>query len=233
MSDRASASPRSINSFEYASPRTISQALEEVESDPDVIAQAMTAAEQTPVGVGASQTAGTPARRVPLQPDVQVIRRASGSSSGSSSSRRRRCTQSTPPGPNPPTPAARPRLTTPAGQRQAQKRPRRPFFRAAAPSPSPSDGGSSSSSSSSSGGQSAANRSATQNLSPSDLSEAFNRLTQRERERMAREKRNVQSVTHTSTFTTVFKKGRAPQVVRQSTRVTPGRAAPPQHPVQV
>ena len=206
-----------------------------MESDPDVIAQAMTAAEQTPVGVGASQTAGTPARRVPLQPDVQVIARASGSSSGSSSSRssrRRRRTQSTPPGPNPPQPTARPRLTTPAGQSQAQKRPRRrPFASSPAPSPIPSEGRRSSSSSS--GGPSAANRSATQNLSPSDLSEAFNRLTQRERERMAREKRNVQSVTHTSTFTTVFKKGRAPQVVRQSTRVTPGRAAPPQHPVQV
>ena len=75
------------------------------------------------------------------------------------------------------------------------------------------------------------------NLTTSDLSEAFNRLTRRERERMNRERRNVQSVTHTSTFTTVFKKGQAPQVVRHSTRVTPARrgpgAAPPQHPVQV
>ena len=224
MSDRASTLSTPVSPFQYASPRTMSQALEEVESDPDVIAQAMAAAEQTPVGVGASQTAGTPARRVPLQPDVQVVARGSGSSSSSSSSsgsRRRRRPQTTPPGPNPPPPTARPRLTTPAGQRVAQKRPRRRLV-TSTPTPSPIPSGSRRSSSSSSGGESATsgatNRRATQNLSPSDLSEAFNRLTQRERERMAREKRNVQSVTHTSTFTTVFKKGRAPQVVRHTRR---------------
>ena len=49
------------STFQYASPRTISQALEDVESDPDVIAQALAGAGETPVGVASSQTAGTPA----------------------------------------------------------------------------------------------------------------------------------------------------------------------------
>ena len=121
MSDRASPLTTPATSpFQYASPRTRAQALDEVKSDPHVIAQAMAAAEQTPVGVGASQTAGTRARRVPLLPiRTRVSGSSSSSSSGSRSSRRRR-PQATPPGPNPPPPSARPRLTTPAGRPVAQ-----------------------------------------------------------------------------------------------------------------
>ena len=52
-----------------------------------------------------------------------------------------------------------------------------------------------------------------------DLTEAFNQMSKKERERL--KKKNVQSVTHTSTITTVYKDGRPPSVSRTSTRESP------------
>ena len=173
MSDRASTLSTPVtSSFEHASPLTISQALNEVESDPDVIAQAMAAAERTP---SASGTCKPPAPRHVVRRCNPRCKSERGSLSGSSSSSssgsrggRRRRPQATPPGPNPPLSAARPRLTTLAGQRVAQKRPRRRLV-TSTPAPSLIPSGSRRSSSSSggeSGASGATNRSVTQNLSP-------------------------------------------------------------------
>ena len=52
-----------------------------------------------------------------------------------------------------------------------------------------------------------------------DLQDAFEQLSDRERARLR--KKNVQSVTHTSTITTVYKDGRPPSVRRTSTRESP------------
>lgn len=52
-----------------------------------------------------------------------------------------------------------------------------------------------------------------------DLQDAFEQMSDRERLRLR--KRNVQSVTHTSTITTVYKDGRPPSVRRTSTRESP------------
>ena len=52
-----------------------------------------------------------------------------------------------------------------------------------------------------------------------DLQDAFEQISDRERERLR--KKNVQSVTHTSTITTVYKDGRPPRVRRTSTRESP------------
>ena len=52
-----------------------------------------------------------------------------------------------------------------------------------------------------------------------DLQDAFEQISDRERQRLR--KRNVQSVTHTSTITTVYKDGRPPSVRRTSTRESP------------
>ena len=52
-----------------------------------------------------------------------------------------------------------------------------------------------------------------------DLQDAFEQISDRERERLR--KKNVQSVTHTSTITTVFEDGRPPSVRRSSTRESP------------
>ena len=52
-----------------------------------------------------------------------------------------------------------------------------------------------------------------------DLQDAFEQMSDRERARLR--KRNVQSVTHTSTITTVYKDGRPPSVRRTSTRESP------------
>ena len=52
-----------------------------------------------------------------------------------------------------------------------------------------------------------------------DLQDAFEQMSDRERQRLR--KKNVQSVTHTSTITTVYKDGRPPTVRRTSTRESP------------
>ena len=52
-----------------------------------------------------------------------------------------------------------------------------------------------------------------------DLQDAFEQMSDRERARLR--KNNVQSVTHTSTITTVYKDGRPPSVRRTSTRESP------------
>ena len=52
-----------------------------------------------------------------------------------------------------------------------------------------------------------------------DLQDAFEQMSDRERARLR--KKNVQSVTHTSTITTVYKDGRPPSVSRTSTRESP------------
>ena len=52
-----------------------------------------------------------------------------------------------------------------------------------------------------------------------DLQDAFEQMSDRERARLR--KKNVQSVTHTSTITTVYKDGRPPSVRRTSTRESP------------
>ena len=52
-----------------------------------------------------------------------------------------------------------------------------------------------------------------------DLQDAFEQMWDRERARLR--KKNVQSVTHTSTITTVYKDGRPPSVRRTSTRESP------------
>ena len=52
-----------------------------------------------------------------------------------------------------------------------------------------------------------------------DLQDAFDQMSNRERQRLR--KKNVQSVTHTSTITTVYKDGRPPSVSRTSTRESP------------
>ena len=52
-----------------------------------------------------------------------------------------------------------------------------------------------------------------------DLQDAFDQMSDRERDRLR--KNNVQSVTHTSTITTVYKDGRPPSVRRTSTRESP------------
>ena len=52
-----------------------------------------------------------------------------------------------------------------------------------------------------------------------DLQGAFEQMSDRERARLR--KKNVQSVTHTSTITTVYKDGRPPSVRRTSTRESP------------
>ena len=56
-------------------------------------------------------------------------------------------------------------------------------------------------------------------LDRGDLQDAFEQMSDRERARLR--KKNVQSVTHTSTFTTVYKDGRPPSVRRTSTRESP------------
>ena len=52
-----------------------------------------------------------------------------------------------------------------------------------------------------------------------DLQDAFDQMSDRERQRLR--KKNVQSVTHTSTITTVYKDRRPPSVSRTSTRESP------------
>ena len=52
-----------------------------------------------------------------------------------------------------------------------------------------------------------------------DLQDAFDQMSDRERQRLR--KKNVQSVTHTRTITTVYKDGRPPSVSRTSTRESP------------
>ena len=52
-----------------------------------------------------------------------------------------------------------------------------------------------------------------------DLQDTFEQMSDRERARLR--KKNVQSVTHTSTITTVYKDGRPPSVRRTSTRELP------------
>ena len=52
-----------------------------------------------------------------------------------------------------------------------------------------------------------------------DLQDAFEQMSDRERARLR--KKNAQSVTHTSTITTVYKDGRPPSVRRTSTRESP------------
>ena len=52
-----------------------------------------------------------------------------------------------------------------------------------------------------------------------DLQDAFDQMSDRERDRLRR--KNVQSVTHTSTITTVYKDGRPPSARRTSTRESP------------
>ena len=52
-----------------------------------------------------------------------------------------------------------------------------------------------------------------------DLTDAFEQMSKKERERLR--KKNVLSVTHTSTITTVYKDGRPPSVSRSSTRESP------------
>ena len=52
-----------------------------------------------------------------------------------------------------------------------------------------------------------------------DLQDTFEQMSDRERARLR--KKNVQSVTHTSTITTVYKDGRPPSVRRTSTRESP------------
>ena len=52
-----------------------------------------------------------------------------------------------------------------------------------------------------------------------DLQDAFEQMSDRECERLR--KKNVQSVTHTSTITTVYKDGRPMSVSRTSTRESP------------
>ena len=52
-----------------------------------------------------------------------------------------------------------------------------------------------------------------------DLQDAFEQMSDRERARLC--KKNVQSVTHTSTITTLYKDGRPPSVRRTSTRESP------------
>ena len=52
-----------------------------------------------------------------------------------------------------------------------------------------------------------------------DLQDAFDQMSDRERARLR--KKNVQSVTHTSTITSVYKDGRPPSVRRTSTRESP------------
>ena len=51
------------------------------------------------------------------------------------------------------------------------------------------------------------------------LQDAFEQMSGRERDRLR--KKNVQSVTHTSTITTVYKDGRPPSVRSTSTRESP------------
>ena len=52
-----------------------------------------------------------------------------------------------------------------------------------------------------------------------DLQDAFEQMSDRERDRLR--KKDVQTVTHTSTITTVYKDGRRPSVRRTSTRESP------------
>ena len=52
-----------------------------------------------------------------------------------------------------------------------------------------------------------------------DLQDAFEQLSDRQRDRLR--KKNVKSVMHTSTITTVYKDGRPPSVRPTSTRESP------------
>ena len=52
-----------------------------------------------------------------------------------------------------------------------------------------------------------------------DLQDAFDQMSDRQQQRLR--KKNVQSVKHTSTITTVYKDGRPPSVSRTSTRESP------------
>ena len=101
---------------------------------------------------------------------------------------------------------------------QGGKQPRR------RPPPPPSPGGGGGGGGDDSGGPSNGGDTPRSRLSgvPSDrgdLQDAFDHMSDRERARLR--KKNVQSVAHTSTITTVYKDGRPPSVRRTSTRESP------------
>ena len=100
---------------------------------------------------------------------------------------------------------------------QGGKQPRR---RPPPPSPSPGGGGGGDDSGGlSNGGDTPRSRRSGVPSDRGDLQDAFEQMSDRERDRLR--KKNVQSVTHTSTITTVYKDGRPPSVRRTSTRESP------------
>ena len=100
---------------------------------------------------------------------------------------------------------------------QGGKQPRR---RPPPPPPSPDGGdGDGDDSGPSNGGDTPRSRWSGVPSDRGDLQDAFEQMSDRERARLR--KKNVQSVTHTSTITTVYKDGRPPSVRRTSTRESP------------
>ena len=87
------------------------------------------------------------------------------------------------------------------------------------PPPSPGGGGGDDSGGPSNGGDTPRSRWSGVPSDRGDLQDAFEQMSDRERDRLR--KKNVQSVTHTSTITTVYKDGRPPSVRRTSTRESP------------
>ena len=87
------------------------------------------------------------------------------------------------------------------------------------PPPSPRGGGGDDSGGPSNGGDTPRSRRSGVPSDRGDLQDAFKQLSDRQRGRLR--KKNVQSVTHTSTITTVYKDGRPPSVRRTSTRGSP------------
>ena len=99
------------------------------------------------------------------------------------------------------------------GGKQPRRRPPPP------PPPSPDGGGDGDDSGPSNGGDTPRSRRSGVPSDREDLQDAFDQMSDRERQRLR--KKNVQSVTHTSTITTVYKDGRPPSVSRTSTRESP------------
>ena len=99
------------------------------------------------------------------------------------------------------------------GGKQPRRRPPPP------PSPGGGGGGGDDSGGPSNGGDTPRSRRSGVPSDHGDLQDAFEQMSDRERDRLR--KKNVQSVTHTSTITTVYKDGRPPSVIRTSTRESP------------
>ena len=87
------------------------------------------------------------------------------------------------------------------------------------PSPGGGGGGGDDSGGPSNGGDTPRSRRSGVPSDRGDLQDAFKQMSDRQRGRLR--KKNVQSVTHTSTITTVYKDGRPPSVRRTSTRGSP------------